>query len=539
MIHRRALSRLVSLFVAAGVCAGLAFLAQPAPQGQADAGLPGVTARAYPRAVALSDRASAAFGMTSAYTVTKTLKPSPYFTINTLTYSNGATLEEDIINGPSAPPPGFDVQRQSVSPSGGVSAAGTNTLSVPAYDWSFGCSATSGAMIAAYYDRNGFPNIYTGPTNGGTMPMDSSPWPTWTDGTGTAYAQCPLTASRNGLDGRSTRGSIDDYWVAYESTAQDPYLTNGWSQHAWGNAIGDYMKTSQSAYANVDGSTTFYNWNTSASQLTCSYLESQGVANDGIVGRALFYEARGYSVTDCYNQKTDNNGGGFTFALFKAEIDAGRPVMLNLQGHTVVGIGYADPSTVYIHDTWDYLTHAMTWGGTYAGMPLLSVSIVNLQSPRPTPTGTATNTPSPTGTPTATGTSTATPTQTATPTPTPTGTSSPTQTATPSLTPTGTPTPTPTGTATMTPTASPTPTPTASATLTPTATPTPTPTGTATMTPTASPTLTPTESPTLTSTASTTPTPTESTTATETGTPTATVNQPGMYYLVFLPYLQR
>jgi hypothetical protein len=69
-------------------------------------------------------------------------------------------------------------------------------------------------------------------------------------------------------------------------------------------------------------------------------------------------------VTDCYNQKTDNNGGGFTFALFKAEIDAGRPVLLNLEGHSIVGVGYNDSSkTVYIHDTWDYDTHSMTWGG--------------------------------------------------------------------------------------------------------------------------------------------------------------------------------
>jgi hypothetical protein len=34
------------------------------------------------------------------------------------------------------------------------------TLTVPAYDWSFGCSATSGSMIAAYYDRNDFADFY-------------------------------------------------------------------------------------------------------------------------------------------------------------------------------------------------------------------------------------------------------------------------------------------------------------------------------------------------------------------------------------------
>jgi hypothetical protein len=216
------------------------------------------------------------------------------------------------------------------------------------------------------------------------MPLDSSPWPNWTDGQGDTYSQCPLTASRLGLDGRTTRGSIDDYWVAYLSSVQDPYLTNGWTQHTWGDAIGDYMKTSQSAYGNTDGSTSFYNYTTSSAPLTCADMVAYGIeANDGTYGRKLFYEAKGYTVTDCYSQKTDNIvSGGFTFAKYKAEIDAGRPVMLNLAGHTVVGVGYDDTaSTVYIHDTWDYLTHTMTWDDKYSGMKLQSVSIVNFVCP--------------------------------------------------------------------------------------------------------------------------------------------------------------
>ena len=108
------------------------------------------------------------------------------------------------------------------------------------------------------------------------------------------------------------------------------------------------------------------------------------------MGRKLFYEARGYTVTDCYNQKTDNNvAGGFSFAQFKAEIDAGRPVMLNLSGHSIVGVGYDDSSNlVYIHDTWDYDNHTMSWGTSYSGMALRSVSIVNLQPQITPPCGT-------------------------------------------------------------------------------------------------------------------------------------------------------
>jgi hypothetical protein len=272
---------------------------------------------------------------------------------------------------------------------------GLKILSVPAFRWSFGCSATSGAMIAGYYDRTGLGNMYTGPTNGSVIPLNDSTWPSWIDGYGATYAQCPLTASHYGLDGRATFGSIDDYWVKYLGGFQDPYIIWGWAQHPWGEAIGDYMKTSQSAYGNDDGSTTFWGY-ASAQRLNCISMPVFGLTNDGTYGRKMFYEARGYTVTDCYNQKTDNLiFGGFSFAQYKAEIDAGRPVMLNLEGHTIVGVGYDDSTNmVYLHDTWDNSTHTMLWGGSYAGLGLHSVSIVNIQNFQPSPiiiTGAATH----------------------------------------------------------------------------------------------------------------------------------------------------
>jgi hypothetical protein len=294
----------------------------------------------------------------------------------------GRSIDELIINGPPTPPPGYELERTVVDLSAPDLKTAAHSLTVPAFNWVFGCSSVSGAMIAGYYDRNGFPNMYAGPTNGGVMPLDNSSWPTWSDGDAT-YPNLPLAGSHQGVDGRSTRGSIDDYWVKYESTAQDPYLTGSWTQHTWGDAIGDYMKTSQSAFNNKDGSSAFYTYTSSPAQLTCAdMVVSEIHTRDATYGRKLFYEARGYTVTDCYNQKTDNNGGGFTLALYKSEIDAGRPVMINLLGHTIVGVGYDDASnTIYIHDTWDYSDHSMPWGGSYQGMAMQSVSIVNLQAP--------------------------------------------------------------------------------------------------------------------------------------------------------------
>ena len=160
----------------------------------------------------------------------------------------------DIINGPPTPPPGYDVERMPVE----IFAQSARTVAnIPGYSRVFGCSAVSAAMVAGYYDRSGYPNMYNGPTDGGLAPLTDSSWSNWTDGN-KVYPNNPLVASHNGLDGRATRGFIDDYWVQYFSTQQDPFITNGWFEHGWGDAIGDYMMTSQSNFGNTDGSTTFW-----------------------------------------------------------------------------------------------------------------------------------------------------------------------------------------------------------------------------------------------------------------------------------------
>jgi len=317
---------------------------------------------------------------------------NPYFTIEHITLEDGTTIEKSIINGPPNPLPGYEDLRTVANtslPRAGVIA------DFPSYSWVFGCSAVSGAMIAAYYDRSDYTNIYAGPTNGSVMPLTDEYWLEWSDGYD-LYPNNPLVASHIGVDGRTTKGSIDDYWVSYLSDADDPYIGN-WPQHAWSDAIGDFMKTSQSVYDIPDGATIFFN--SGSSKLTCDTMEYNTydgviISNmDGTYGRKLFYEARGYSVNDCYNQKTDNKlEGGFSLADFKNEIDAGHPVLLNLTGHSVVGYGYNE-DTIYFRNTWDNNpnnTYSMVWTGSYLGMVLESVSIVRLAPitpPPPAPTG--------------------------------------------------------------------------------------------------------------------------------------------------------
>lgn len=306
---------------------------------------------------------------------TNSIKPSDEF--NKLI--KGRFIDKDgneviVISVPGKPP------QKLKEPKAKIPATAKTLANVPAYEWSFGCTPTSASMITGYYDNLGYSNLYTGTTNGGVAPMNNSVWG-HTVINGETRALCPFSATMNGLDGRGTRGHVDDYWILYGSTASDPYITNGWAQHAYGDCAADYMKTNQSTYGNTDGSTLIYYYGNGN-----SYSGSD--AADGVYGYQLYLASRGYSVNQRYNKAIYGYGGntaGFTFAQYKQEIDNGYPVFIHVEGHTMVGIGYDDAtSKVYLHDTWDYSTHEMTWGGSYSGMQQWGVSVVHLT---PLPSG--------------------------------------------------------------------------------------------------------------------------------------------------------
>ena len=250
------------------------------------------------------------------------------------------------------------------------------TLSdVPAFDWCYGCSATSAAMMFGYYDRTGYSNMYAGPTNGGVCPLTNSVW-----GSG----ECPLSATHLGYDGLAVKGHVDDYWYSLGSSI-DPYY-GYWTEHTYADCTADFMGTNQyHNWENTDGSTRFYYYGSGAPFYDYSGCEPG--KRDGCHGIRLFVESRGYNVFhDGSNYQNYNQfiheyvAGGFTFDQFKAEIDAGRSVLIHVEGHTMLGYGYDDPRTIYIHDTWDHVDHSMTWGGYYAGRRHYGVTVIPLQS---------------------------------------------------------------------------------------------------------------------------------------------------------------
>lgn len=251
---------------------------------------------------------------------------------------------------------------------------------VPAFSWCFGCSATSAAMMAGHYDNTNYPNIYTGPTNGGVIPMNNAVWGTVTIN-GEVRDQCPLSATRQGLDGLIARGHVDDYWIVYGSAGPDPYIANGWTQHTWGDCTADFMGTSQSAYGCTDGETYFFYQNNGTPLY--DYSGCEPAQKDGCHGLRQFFESRGYNVLTNYTQLIYGYNGntlGFTFDQYKNEINNGRPVLIQVLGHTMLGYGYDDASqTVYLHDTWDYNNHSMTWGGSYENMQHYAVTCLTLE----------------------------------------------------------------------------------------------------------------------------------------------------------------
>lgn len=220
-------------------------------------------------------------------------------------------------------------------------------LGVPDYAWHAGCFGTACGNLMGYWDRQGLPNFYTGPTAGGLAPLSDR---------GTNVGIRAMWASKAGFDGRPADqpGHIDDYWgyynsdasFSYESTAADPFQLAGRSEHA-PDCVGDFIGVSQKKWTNMnnecDGNIDAYSfvyWDAKGDrrvnyQPTTPEGKPLADIQSGLRSWARF---RGYAA-DVFTQLTDFNpttapNKGFTFEDLKAEIDAGYPVLLFLQPFT-------------------------------------------------------------------------------------------------------------------------------------------------------------------------------------------------------------
>jgi hypothetical protein len=253
--------------------------------------------------------------------------------------------------------------------------ASTNVylLDVPDYDWFYGCMGTASGNLLGFWDRHGFPDFYTGPANGGVAPLT-------TDGANAGIIS--LWASKAGRDGRpiTQLGHVDDYYVSYEATGPDPYVTAGRPEHL-PDCVADFIGMDQLKWTNlanecrgnIDGYCFVY-WETNGlKRVNYAPTDADGTpVRDVQSGLRAWTQYRGYDCT-VFTQLTDFNptkpaDQGFTFADLKAEIDSGYPVLLFLQNfgqhsrtigsainvnppiHSMLAYGYyiADSGTPYV-----------------------------------------------------------------------------------------------------------------------------------------------------------------------------------------------
>ncbi len=207
---------------------------------------------------------------------------------------------------------------------------------VPDYQWHLGCFGTAGGNLVGYWDRHGLPNFYTGPTAQGVAPLTSSG--------GNAGIRA-LWATAAGLDGRPANlpGHEDDYYVAYESVAEDPYRRDGRAEHA-PDCLGDFLGLNQAKWSdlggecsgNIDG----YSFNffdpTGARRVNFEPTQAGGGPVPDLQSGLRSWAAWRGTEAETFSQLSDFNpdkpaGSGFTFADLRAEIDAGYPVLLFMQ----------------------------------------------------------------------------------------------------------------------------------------------------------------------------------------------------------------
>lgn len=249
---------------------------------------------------------------------------------------------------------------------------------VPAYDWWYGCSPTSAGMMMGYYDINGYDGLrYDNLVPGGVAELS-------TFGNSGALANQIIASPGHITDFYGGESPSDGSNKSGDDLSA-PY-------HIF-DSLADFMGTSQDALSNYNGSTKIYNYG-NGERLYYSYMPffgvdpSYGASYTDLSGMYGIYEYityAGYGVNTLYNQLTDNNvAAGFSLADFQNEVDNNRVVLLHVTGHTMFGYGY-DGDTIYFHDTWDADPHTMTWGTSYSGLALKSVTVMELTGGTPVP----------------------------------------------------------------------------------------------------------------------------------------------------------
>jgi len=239
---------------------------------------------------------------------------------------------------------------------------------IPELEYMYGCTVTVMGMLLGYYDLYGYQGYDLSDVIDGNVALDSR------GSDGDIY-------NKNEFDSvlgkaTATQGHVDRFFgqsAANEKkyTYIDGKVANGLNIDAW-DCLADYLGTNQYWRGNGDLSTSHYfcdlAWLKSTGQTY--YVSGENIPAkyvDYKYGLELYVQSKGYDLDDklTYTEKVDTAGGSFTFKDYMAEIDAGRPVLISIVGHSMIGYGYnADTQEIIFDDTYRQ-NQRMKWGGTY------------------------------------------------------------------------------------------------------------------------------------------------------------------------------
>ena len=274
---------------------------------------------------------------------------------------------------------------------------------VPEAEYMYGCVPTAVGMLLGYYDLYGYRGTALTNVIDGTVALKSR----GTDGNiynmnafdtvlGRAIATEEYVYRFYSHDDINTLTATSPAYNYTPTTPQEelPYsfAADGVSMNmsVW-NCLADYLGTGQYWRGNGNLSTT-NSYCTLEDLLGYTFVVSidDGTTHKTIdyqntamlYGLDLYVKDKGYSldyeITGAY--VVDVAGGSFTFEDYMAEIDAGRPVIVSIEGHAMVGYGYNAESREIIFDDCYNHDRKMTWNGTYhysnANRTLQSITVI-------------------------------------------------------------------------------------------------------------------------------------------------------------------
>jgi len=246
---------------------------------------------------------------------------------------------------------------------------------MPEAEYMYGCTPTAIGMLLGYYDLygyedRGFSNLIEGDVDLKSRGTDGNPYDMDAFDTvlGRAIASEEYVFRFHSRNGKET---TPDQELEYAFKEDGKTLDTG----IW-NCIADYLGTGQYWRGNDNFSTT-----TTFSSLKNLYRNDSDITIDSdsasrtiryiehsmLYGLDLYVQSRGYSLDDSRTgtYDVDVNGGSFSFAHYISEIDAGRPVMISIDDHSMVGYGYNAETMEIIFDDCYESGQRMVWDGTY------------------------------------------------------------------------------------------------------------------------------------------------------------------------------